>query len=129
MTGGFITINGIKVPYPDMGSGLQEIETAVTAGFNLKNIFIGSRVGRDRNKINLQWSKLPTETWAKLLQTFDSSFVTTVEYFDMRRNAFHTRKFYCGNRSARPWKVDKNTGQWIAAADCSVNLVDTGVGA
>lgn len=122
----FITIGGVPAPYPNCDSGLQTQATMVDGDRNGSGVFIGQRVGRDQSKVELQWFVLDAATWASLLQVFEDSFVNPVEYYDMVKGEIVTRNMYVSDRTARPGKIDPDTGVWLTARDCKLNLIDTG---
>lgn len=122
----FLFVRGTPFPYPNKDSGLQTIATLVTSGRNESGVFIGRKIGRDQSKVELQWSSMAAATWAQLLQIFDEHFVNPVTYYDMSKGTMITRNMYVSDRTAKPQKIDPNTGAWIIAKDCVLSLVDTG---
>lgn len=126
LSNGFIVVEGIKFPYPNIDSGLQTQVTMVDGGRNLSGVFIGRRVGRDQSKIELEWYSMEAQLWASLLQIFEKQFVARVEYYDMVAGKVIMRKMYVSDRSARPGRCDPLTGAWLYAKDCKLSLVDTG---
>lgn len=126
MEDAFITVAGVKFPYPNKESGLQTQSTLVDGGLNSYGVFIGQRVGRDKSKVELQWYSMPAQIWANLLQLFQANFVNTVEYYDMAAGKVISRRMYVNDRTAQPKKIDPHTGEWITAKNCKLNLIDTG---
>lgn len=126
MQDAFITVAGVRFPYPNKESGLQTQTTLVNGGLNSQGIFIGQRVGRDKSKIELQWYSMDAQTWASLLQLFHQNFVNPVEYYDMVKGQVIIRNMYVNDRTARPGRINPQTGEWITAKDCKLNLIDTG---
>lgn len=121
----FITINGNPYPMPSRGLNLMAA-TIVDSGRNANGVLIGQKVGRDQQKIeNLEWGYLTASVWSSILKEFDSSFIATVTYPDMVKNTWTTRKMYCGDRTAKPFKLGSD-GLPVSYVECKVNLVDTG---
>ena len=126
MTNAFITVAGVRFPYPNKDSGLQTQTTLVDGGRNAAGVFIGQRIGRDQSKVELEWSSMDATLWAKLLQLFQINFVNTVEYYDMAKGAVIARKMYVSDRTAQPKTIDPITGVWLIVKNCKLSLVDTG---
>ena len=124
---GALIIGGVRVPNPNDDSLTQTIATLVNSGRNAEGQFVGQKIGRDQTKIELQWDMLTTDEWAAILSIFERNFVNEVTYFDAVKKRFHTRQFYVGDRSGRPFNPDMlmNPRAW---RDCKANLIDTGVG-
>lgn len=126
----FLKINGTPYPQPFRGtSGYleQQVATMVDAGRNANGVTVGQIVGRNVSKINqLRWAYLKADVWSAILQEFKRNFYSQVTYFDMEENDWITRTMYCGDRSAKPFHVDHNTGKVLDYVDCLMNLIDTG---
>lgn len=125
MANAFIYINGMAFPYPDKDSGLQSISTLVNSARTADGVMRGEKIGRDQAKIQLAWNVLTPNEWSKMLQQF-SNFYFTIKYIDMVTNDWTTRKFYVGDRSAKPYMVDPNTGKPKYYVQCKVNVIDVG---
>lgn len=123
---GFVYINGVEFPYPSNESGLQTRATTVDSARMANGILKGKKVGNDLSKVELTWAALKPAQWSAMLQIFDQNFTFTIRYFDMKANDWLTKKFYVGDRTARPFKVDKNTGRPEWWLDCQANVIDTG---
>ena len=122
---GCIYINGREYPAYDRGPGLT-IATNVSSGKNAQGDFVGQRVGRDQDKIDgLQWTFLDAATWSSILKEFEE-FVVTVKFPDMKNNTWKTERMYPGNRTAKIWEIDPETGLPTMYKDCKVNLIDCG---
>lgn len=120
-----IFINGHKYPSYDRGPGLV-IATNVSQGKNALGEFVGSRVGRDQDKIEgLRWSYLDAKTWGDILKEFDE-FVVVVKFPDMKNGGWKTERMYPGNRKAEIWEEDEE-GLPTMYKNCTVNLIDCGV--
>lgn len=126
MDGAFVVLAGIKLPWPDYGSGMQTQSTLVNGSRNSQGVFIGQRIGRDQSKIEMQWFTLDAQLWASMLQRFETNFVNPVEYYDMVKGQVIIRNMYVNDRTARPGRINPQTGEWITAKDCKLNLIDTG---
>lgn len=122
---GFIYINGVAFPYPDRESGLQSVQTIVDSARNANGVMVGERVGRDMGKIELTWSVLTPEMWSQMLQIF-SNFTFSLRYLDMVTNDWVTRTFYVGDRSAKPFLCDPETGRPKYYLNCKANVIDVG---
>ena len=122
----YITINGN--PYPCPRRGLEMLTaTIVDSGRNANGVVVGQKVGRDQQKLNsLQWAYMDAETWSSLLREFEDGFFVTVTYPDMVHNTWTTRKMYPGDRTAKPFHLDEDTGLPLDYLDCKVNLIDCG---
>ena len=126
MNGAFVVLAGIKLPWPDYGSGMQTQSTLVNGSRNSQGVFIGQRIGRDQSKIEMQWFTLDAQLWASVLQVFETNFANPVEYYDMAKGQVIIRNMYVNDRTARPGRINPQTGEWITAKDCKLNLIDTG---
>lgn len=121
----FIKVNGIPFPYMSRDLTLMTA-TMVDSARNANGVMVGQKVGRDVAKLdNLVWPHLTADKWSMILQEMDKFFVT-VEYPDMVSNSWKTRTFYCGDRTAKVWKIDKSTGLPSEYIECKCNLIDTG---
>lgn len=125
MANGFIYINNVAFPYPDRESGLQQISTIVDSARTADGVMRGERVGRDMGKIELTWNVLTPEVWSQMLQQF-SEFTFSVRYIDMVTDAWVTRRFYVGDRSAKPFMIDSTTNRPKYYVDCKANIIDIG---
>lgn len=121
----FIRVNGKPFPYMSRDLVLQTA-TMVDSARNANDVLVGQKVGRDVAKLdNLVWPHLTAEQWSDILQEMDH-FTVEVEYPDMVTNSWQTRTFYCGDRTAKVWKIDWNTGLPKEYIECKCNLIDTG---
>lgn len=123
---GFIYINSTPFPYPSKDSGLQTVVTLVDSARTADGVMKGEKIGRDQGKLELEWSVLTPEQWSSMLKIFDKSFTFSIKYFDMVKNDWNTRIFYVGDRSAKPFLVDKKTGRPKYWVNCRANVIDTG---
>lgn len=125
MADGFIYINDIAFPYPDKESGLQTISTLVNSARTADGVMRGEKIGRDQSKIELNWNVLTPEKWSSMLKQFDNFFFT-IKYIDMVTNDWVTRKFYVGDRSAKPYMIDPVTNKPKFYVQCKANVIDVG---
>lgn len=125
MANGFIYINDMAFPYPDKDSGLQTVATLVNSARTADGVMRGEKIGRDQSKIELTWNVLTPEVWSQMLQQFQN-FYFTIRYIDMVTNDWTTRKFYVGDRSARPFLIDPTTNIPKYYVQCKANVIDVG---
>lgn len=121
----FIKVNGHAYPY--MSRDLTLItSTIVDSARNANGVMVGQKIGRDQAKLDsLVFPWLDAETWSSILKDMENFFVT-VEYPDMVNNKWTTRTFYCGDRSAKVWKISSKTGLPTEYINCKCNLIDVG---
>ena len=80
--------------------------TMVDSARNSNGVLVGQKVGEDVPKLdNLVWPWLTAEQWSEILQEMEK-FIVTVEFPDMVHNRWVTKKMYCGDRTAKVWKID-----------------------
>lgn len=119
--------SGQILPGIAANSGIYTISTTVDGGRNENNDFIGSVVGEDKLKIELNFAMMSPEEFRTLLNMFDrkrgGSFVNTFRIFDPRVNDFVNMKMYVGDRTGRPLMVDRNSFRPTAWVDVSANLI------
>lgn len=125
MVNGFIYINDIAFPYPDKDSGLQTVATLVSSARTADGVMRGEKIGRDVSKIELTWNVLTPEKWSQMLQQFEN-FYFTIRYIDMVTNDWTTRRFYVGDRSAKPYLIDPETNKPKYYVQCKANVIDVG---
>lgn len=122
------TKSGVVLPPPALGSSKISISTLVDGGRNTNGKFVGSVIGDDKLKIDLQWDVLTPEQFMSLLNVFDRKkggrYVNDFLVYDPRYNALRTITMYVGDRSGTPYLVDENTlrPRWVK--DVSANLIE-----
>lgn len=120
------TAGGIALPAPQMGSGGFTISTLVDGGRNAAGNFIGSVVGEDKLKIEMDFGVLEPDQLARLLAVFDRSqggqFVNRFRVYDPRRQDFVWMDMYVGDRTGRPLRVGADFVP-LAWADVKANLI------
>lgn len=123
------TDTGIALPAPQLGSGKVSISTLVDGGRNAADgTFVGSVIGDDKLKIELQFFKLAPAEMQRFLALFDRKqgghFVNTFRVFDPRVNDFVYKQMYVGDRSGTPYLVGKTTLRPAYWRDVTANLVE-----
>ena len=121
------TAGGIALPAPVLGSGKITISTLVDGGRNTNGDFIGSVVGDDKLKIEMNFSALRGDEMQRLLSVFDrrqgGRFVQRFRVFDPRVNDFVWLDMYVGDRSGTPYLVDGQSLRPAFWKDVQANLV------
>lgn len=123
----FLVVNGMQLPMTKVDTGKQTIATLVNDGRNALGAFIGQKIGRDQSKVEYTAPVLTAEEWSNILNIFERSFINDVTYYDMQLGRKRTRKMYVNDRTATPLAVDDD-GNVVVWKDCSLNLIDTGIG-
>lgn len=122
------TKSGVVLPPPALGSSKISISTLVDGGRNANGKFVGSVIGDDKLKIDLQWDVLTPEQFMSLLNIFDRKkggrYVNDFLVYDPRYNAFRTITMYVGDRSGTPYLVDSSTMLPCWIKDVTANLVE-----
>ena len=91
-----LKINGVDMPTPSgYLVGIQDISNAVR---NARGNMIKEQIAT-KAKIDLSWIYLSAVDTAKVLTAVSGNFFT-VEYLDPKANAFLTKTFYVGDRTA-----------------------------
>lgn len=121
------TSTGIALPAPTLGSGKVAISTIVDGGRNTQGVFVGSVIGSDKLKIEMNLAQLSPQQFADFLAIFDrsrgGSFVNTFRVYDPRVNDFRQIKMYVGDRSGTPHMLDAN-GVPLLFKDVQANLIE-----
>lgn len=123
----FISVGGIALPAPALGSGKVSISTLVDGGRNTQGLFVGSVIGNDKLKLDLSWKVLDPVQFQNLLKIWDRQqggrFVNTFHVYDPRIGAWRDIEMYVGDRSGTPYVVDEN-GVPKFYTEISANLVE-----
>ena len=122
----FIAIAGYALPDLEDKNVSQTQSPRIVGDTNVLGEFIGQRVGRDIVTLNLQWHEMNIETWTNITQLFEQKATNIVEYFDYKCGEMVARSMRVDAISARPGRINPQTGEWITAKDCKLNLIDTG---
>ena len=101
------------------------VATLVNSARTADGVMRGEKIGRDQSKIELMWNVLTPEKWSQMLQQFED-FTFTIRYIDMVTNDWVTRRFYVGDRSAKPFLIDPETNRPKYYVQCKANVVDVG---
>lgn len=116
------------MPAPALGSGQITISTLVDGGRNANGDFIGSVIGNDKLKLQMQWDLLTPEQMKNLLQLFDrpqgGHFVNTFRVFDPRINDYAYLQMYVGDRIGTPYIVNKATMRPAYWQGVQANLIE-----
>lgn len=127
--GNFITLSAggeaVRLPFAAYESGKQTIATVVDSARTADGIVRGSVIAR-ANKIELKWAVLSCEAWYDICRFFDRHFYFNARYWDMSANAFKTKRFYVGDRSAQPFLMDATTGKPKYWLNCEANIIGVG---
>ncbi len=110
------TASGIAMPAPELGSGGITISTIVDGGRNANGDFIGSVVGGDKLKIELNFEMLTPAQMRQLLAIFDRNqggkFVNRFRVYDPRVQDFVMMDMYVGDRSGIPLVMQNTPLAW-----------------
>lgn len=115
----------INLPNPDKDSAGNIIATFVNSARNAAAVVVAQKIGRDQCKTELSWSYLEKDIWEKLLRFWDKNFFFKFTYYDRVLSRMHTRVYYIGDRSDRPFDITAN-GIPTAYIECKANIIDTG---
>jgi len=123
--------NALAIPDPAYQSAKQTASTLVNSGRSARNgeVYAQRVSDRDLSKLELTWKYLTANQWSSILgkiQDGYESFYVWIKYFDMQENDWVIRKFYPGDRTATPFRIDSTTKKTLSWIDCSVNFIDTG---
>lgn len=116
----------VAVPYPAHDSGIFETSTMVDSGRNTDGVLVSQVIGRPIAKQNMKWSVLPNEKWWEMNQFWEEHFTFQCQYFDYNYGDWRNREFYCGDRKAKPFGVNSDTGIPLYMTNCECNVIDTG---
>lgn len=129
LDGNFITLSAgedsIQVPFAAYDSGKQIIATVVDSARTADGIQRGSVIAK-ASKIELKWPVLTPERWSEICTFFDKHFYFNATFFDMQTCSFQTKKMYVGDRSAQPFKMNRETGKPTYYLNCEANIVGIG---
>ncbi len=121
------TEGGIILPPPVLGPGRISISTLVDGGRNTKGVFVGSVIGDDKLKIEMDLGDLSPEEFQKFLAIFDRQqggrFINTFRVFDPRVNDFRNIKMYVGDRAGTPYMVGPD-GRPLCIKEVQANLIE-----
>ncbi len=122
------TKEGIVLPAPAFGSGGITIATNVDGGRNESGNFVGQVVGDDKLKIECSFAAMEPEEFRNFLKIWDrqqgGKFVNDFVVFDPRINDFRTLRMYVGDRSGRPYMVNRTTSRPTFWVEIKANLIE-----
>ena len=126
-----LNINALALPTPSYASAKQTSSTLVNSGRSAYNGEVyAQRVGtRNLSKIEVVWRYLTSAQWSAIQQKILSGsegFFVWIKYYDMESASFKCRKFYPGDRTASPFRLNHTTKEVMSWLDCTVNFIDTG---
>jgi hypothetical protein len=128
-TGNFVRLTAggdtLYLPFAAYDSGKQTISTMVDSARTADGIVKGVVIAR-ANKLELKWAVLTPETWAQICTFFNKHFYFMARYWDMQKNTLVMKKFYVGDRSAQPFKIDPDTGKPLYYLNCEANIIGVG---
>ncbi len=123
----FLNVNGYNWLCPRRGFSWPT-STTVNAGRNASNAVIGQRAGRDLYKLdNMEWVELSLTVRKRMLDS-SKPFYVPVTFEDMA-NPGHviTITMYPGDRTGKPFFVDRLTHLVLQDETFAVNLIDAGL--
>ena len=127
MAGYIETLGGIQI-IPSFDSGAFTIATNVDGARNESGNFIGQVVGDDKFKIECSFKYMTPDKLRELLMIWDrkqgGSFVNSFLVFDPRVNDFVVKRMYVGDRSGRPYTINKTTMRPNFWVDVKANLIE-----
>lgn len=107
----------VTVPVPSVYQwALQDVSDS-EAGRTEDTLMHKNRVAQ-KVKIELQWQNLSTADASTILNAFNSEYLS-IEYLDPKSNAFLTKIFYVGDRSAPLYNATMNV--W---SNISFNIIE-----
>lgn len=126
----FFQINGIELPYPARGLGMQR-QQFVDSARNANGQVVAQKINRRLFKFDgLEWKHLTASQWTAILREIEK-FEGTVTFWNAYspqspNGGFETRKVYWGDASEEIHKINPATGQVLEYINCKANLIDMG---
>ena len=115
----------VEIPNPDKDSAEGLIATLVNSGRSADGVVTAQKIGRDNNKTSMKWNYLEKDEWERMVRFWDRNFFFNFTYYSDVAGDKITRKFYVGDRTRKPFGIDRN-GNPTAYKDCSANVIDCG---
>ena len=119
-------LNSLDVPVVVPGDRLWEL--SLLHILNESGNFIGQVVGDDKLKIECSFAYMEPVAFQNFLKIWDrkqgGKFVNEFVVFDPRINDFRTLRMYVGDRSGRPYLVNKITSRPTFWVDIKANLIE-----
>lgn len=124
-----LTSAWIELPVPAEGGVTYEIQTIIDDARNSSGTLVGSPVGQDKIKLNIEYPPLDDAELQKILSVFDRErggvYKCYVEFYDPRARSRVVRYMYVGDRSFDPWIVPSTkVGQPKKWINCQCNLIE-----
>lgn len=116
------SIGGFHFPEPSTYRATSS--TIVDSARNVSGYVVGAVVRPDVAKIEMSWKYLDANKWAEILTLFADSFYNDVYFLNQTTNAYETRTFYVGDRSADMWRRDPQTGAVMGYTGCAISLIE-----
>lgn len=124
----YIMHNGVAIPAPSYGSGGFSLSTLVDGGRNMEGNFIGSVIGDDKLKIEITFPAMTTSELSRFLSIFDrrqgGSFTNWFNVYDPALGRRRDALMYVGDRSGRPFRLDRITSNPEMFLDVKANLIE-----
>lgn len=115
----------LTVPFPS--SGPFETARIVDSARNANGEVVGQMVGRSVDKQSMSFNVLPCEKWWEMNRWIEKNgMFFWCHYFSHNLGKWQDRRFYCGDFSCEPFKVDANTGIPAFYRNCKINVIDMG---
>lgn len=122
------TAGGVELPSPIIDGCGYTISTLVDGGRNTDGFFIGSTIGNDKTKIEINFNVLEPDQMAALLGLFDrsrgGSFVNKFWVWDPSRQDFVLKEMYVGDRTGTPIVLDWSAGRPFAWKNVKASLIE-----
>ena len=117
--------NRIAISFPSEGP--FQTSRAVNAARNINGAVVGQMVGRSIDKQNMTWKVLKRELWWSINRFFETNgMYFYCKYFAHNVGKWLIRRFYCGDVSCEPYKINANDGVPDVYLNCTVNVIDMG---
>lgn len=124
-SGDNVTGKKLSVPFPS--DGTFETSRAVNSARNANNVVVGQMVGRAVDKQNMSWNVLPCNTWWRINRYLEANgMFFYCKYFAHNVGKWRIRRFYCGDISCDPYKIDASTGIPAFYRNCKLDVIDMG---
>lgn len=120
-----VTGNTLAIPFPSEGP--FQTSRAVNSARNANNVVVGQMVGRSVDKQSMKWSVLPCQKWWEINRWLEANgMFFWVKYFNHNIGYWQIRRFYCGDVTCEPFKINAENGHPAMYRNCSINVIDMG---
>ena len=117
--------NTLAVSFPTEGP--FQTSRIVNAARNVNGAVVGQMVGRSVDKQNMTWSVLQREQWWKMNRWLETNgMYFYCKYFAHNVGKWLIRRFYVGDVSCDPFKINADTGAPDVYRNCTLNVIDMG---